>query len=76
MDKYIIEVRNEQGQFDLEKEAQLRKEHSYLFLHPTYSLDDLCRYASYGQGRNNPVGPIGLGAFMKEIGISYRIKYW
>lgn len=76
MDKYIVEVRNDQGQLDMEKEQILRKKHPYLFLHPSYTLDDLCRYASYGQGRDNPVGPLGLGAFMKEIGISYRIKYW
>ena len=75
-DKYIIEVRDEQGSLDLKNEPARRKAHPYLFSKNTYSIDDLCHYMSYGQGRDDPKGPLDLPAFMKEIGITYRIKYW
>ena len=76
MNHYIVEVRNDQGQLDLSKEEQLRTEHPYLFTKPAFTMDELCHYASYGQGRNKPTGPLELGDFMQSIGISYRFKYW
>lgn len=39
-------------------------------------IDELCYYASYGQGRDNPSGPLDLPAFMKSIGVTYRQKTW
>ena len=74
--KYIIEVRNEVGQLDLEREKEVAQAHPYLFSKTTFTIDDLCHYASYGQGRNNPSGPMELPKFMQEIGVSYRQKYW
>ena len=74
--KFIIEVRDENGKLDFEKEKLKRIEHPYLFSKQTFSIDNLCYYASYGQGRHNPSGPGELGKFMESIGISYRQKYW
>lgn len=75
-DKYIIEVRDEKGLLDFRKEEQVQKQHPYLFAQDEYTIDELAHYASYGQDRNKPVGPMEMGPFYKEIGISYRRKYW
>lgn len=72
----IIEVRDEDGKLDFRKEDEVKKQHPYLFSKPTFTIDQLCYYMSFGQGRNNPSGPMQLAAFMKEIGASYRVKYW
>lgn len=74
--KYIIEVRDGKGRLDLEMEKQKRKEHPFLFSRLTFTMDDLCYYASFGQGRNCPIGPMKLKKFMDEIGVSYRPKTW
>jgi hypothetical protein len=74
--KYITEVRDENGQLDFEAEKIKRQEHPYLFSRPTFTIDQLCYYMSYGQNRNNPSGPMDLPAFMENIGISYREKTW
>lgn len=74
--RYIIEVRDASGNLDFAAEPQKRKEHPYLFSKREFTIDDLCYYASYGQGRNNPSGPFELGEFMNSIGISYRVKTW
>lgn len=74
--KYIIEVRDADGKLDFRKEEEVKKAHPYLFSKREFTIDDLTWYASYGQGRNNPSGPSELPAFMKGIGISYRVKYW
>jgi len=76
MERYRIEVRGEDGKLDFDKENEKRKEHPYLFSMTSFSIDQLCHYASFGQGRNNPIGPTELSSFMKDIGVSYRIKYW
>ena len=76
MIKYIIEVRDKNGKLDFIKEKKTRKAHPYLFSKQTYSIDNLCYYASYGQGRDNPSGPMDLPKFMTEIGVSYREKTW
>ncbi len=75
-DKYIIEVRDHKGQLDFRKEEIIQRQHPYLFTQTEYTIDELTYYASYGQDRNNPVGPTEMGTFYKEIGISYRRKYW
>ena len=75
-EKYIIEVRDKEGKLDFRSEDVKRKEHPYLFQKMTYTIDELCYYASYGQGRNNPGGPQELPGFMDSIGISYRRKTW
>jgi hypothetical protein len=74
--KYIIEVRDSEGKLDFKKEEVVRKAHPYLFKKPTYSIDELCYYMSFGQGRNQPSGPMQLSDFMKSINVSYRVKYW
>lgn len=74
--KYIIEVRDENGKLDFRKEDEVRKIHPYLFSKQTFTIDDLCYYMSYGQGRNKPSGPMQLPEFMKSISVSYRFKYW
>lgn len=76
-EKYIIEVRDKEGLLaGLEKEQEVRKEHPYLFSKREFTIDDLCYYASYGQGRNNPSGPMDIYKFYRKIGVSYRVKYW
>ncbi len=75
-EKYIIEVRDADGKLDFRAEEKRRKEHPYLFSKTEFTIDDLCYYMSYGQGRDNPSGPLQLNAFMGSIGISYRVKYW
>lgn len=75
--RYIIEVRNPDGTLaSIEKENAARAAHPFLFSKREFTIDDLCHYASYGQGRNNPSGPMELPAFMSGIGISYRRKTW
>jgi hypothetical protein len=74
--RFIIEVRDENGRLDFEAEKQKKEEHPYLFSKPTFNIYNLCYYMSYGQGRNNPRGPLDLPAFMASIGISYRAKTW
>ena len=75
-EKYIIEVRDNNGKLDFQMEDKRREEHPYLFSKPTFTVDQLCYYMSYGQNRDQPSGPMELDAFMKEIGISYRVKTW
>jgi len=76
MKKYIIEVRDSNGNLDFRREERVRKDHPYLFSKRAFTIDDLCYYASYGQGRNNPSGPMELPQFLNTIGVSYRIKNW
>ena len=73
---FFIEVRDSDGRLDFEIEKIKRKEHPYLFSKQTFSIDDLCYYMSFGQGRDAPKGPMELPAFMGSIGISYRVKTW
>lgn len=75
-DKYIIEVRDADGRLDSQALEVKRKEHPFLFSRLTFTIDDLCYYASYGSGRNKPIGPSELKDFMDGIGISYRPKTW
>ena len=74
--KYVIEVRDVNGNLDFRAEDVRRLEHPFLFSKREFTIDDLCYYMSFGQGRNKPSGPIDLKAFMDGIGISYREKYW
>lgn len=76
-EKYIVEVRDKQGLLaSLEEEQKVKTRHPYLFSKREFTIDDLCHYASYGQGRNNPSGPMDIYEFYREIGVSYRVKYW
>ena len=75
-EKYIIEVRDENGKLDFEKERVKQKEHPFLFSKREFTIDELCYYMSYGQGRNQPSGPMELPAFMESIDICYRRKTW
>jgi hypothetical protein len=74
--RFIIEVRDEDGGLDFAAEKIRRQEHPYLFSKLVFTIDNLCYYMSFGQGRDKPSGPMQLPEFMKEIGISYRVKYW
>ena len=74
--KYLVEVRDANGQLDFRKEEEVRKAHPFLFSKRQFTIDDLCYYASYGQGRNQPSGPMELPAFMQSIGASYRPITW
>jgi len=77
MYKYIIEVRNNDGSLaSLSEEEKKRQEHPYLFSKEEFTIEELCYYASFGQGRDVPTGPLDLPKFMQDIGISYRIKSW
>ncbi len=75
-DRYIVEVRDKNGHLDFRNEGKAKAAHPYLFSLPSFSIDQLRWYASYGPGRNNPTGPMQLGEFMESIGVSYRIKTW
>ena len=74
--KYLVEVRDAEGNLDFEAEKVVKKEHPYLFSRQYFSIDNLCHYASYGQGRDKPTGPMDLGKFMKKIGVTFRPKTW
>lgn len=74
--KFIVEVRDQDGRLDFASEELRRKEHPFLFSKPEFTLDELCHYASFGQGRDNPTGPLTLNGFMAQIGICYREKTW
>jgi hypothetical protein len=74
--EWIIEVRDSEGRLDPEAEKTKRKEHPFLFSKKTFRIDKLCWYASYGQGRSNPSGPMQLTEFMNSIGVSHRQKTW
>jgi hypothetical protein len=74
--RFIIEVRDEDGNLDFEAEKQKRQEYGYLFSKRQFTIDNLCYYMSFGQRRDKPSGPMQLPEFMEEIGISYRVKTW
>lgn len=76
MKKYIIEVRDENGQLDFRAEDKRQKEHPFLFSKMEYTIDELCYYMSYGQGRDKPSGPMQLDESMNSIGVTYRRKTW
>jgi hypothetical protein len=71
-DRYLVEVRDSEGKLDFEGEDHAREAHPYLFSKEYFSIDELCYFASYGEGRNKGIGPMELPAFMKSIGVSYR----
>lgn len=75
--RYVVEVRDEDGKLKDEATREaVKKAHPYLFSKESFNIDNLCYYASYGQGRDNPLGPMQLPAFMKSVGATYREKYW
>jgi hypothetical protein len=75
--KYIVEVRNIDGSLaSLSEVEKKRQEHPHLFSKEEFTIYELCYYASFGQGRDVPTGPVGLPKFMQDIGISYRLKTW
>jgi hypothetical protein len=73
---YLVEVRDAEGHLDSEREKAVKIEHSYLFSKIRFSIDEMCYYASFGQGRDNPSGPMQLPEFMSSIGVSYRLITW
>lgn len=75
-ESWIVEVRDENGELDPKKEVSVRQAHPFLFSREEYSIDSLCWYASYGQGRNESIGPMTLEAALREFGVSIRRKYW
>lgn len=76
MKTYIIEVRDANGKLDFQAEWCMMAVHPFLFRKHEYTMDELCWWASYGEGRNKALGPMELGAFMKGIGVTYREKTW
>ncbi len=74
--KYVVEVRGPDGLLDFGKEQEVRKQHPYLFSKPSFTIDELCYYASYGQGRDKPTGTMDVGEFLAGEGISHRAKDW
>jgi len=73
---YIVECRNYRGEIDLDKALEAKKNHPYLFSKEKYKLHDLCYYASYGQGRDDPTGPYGLDEFLTSCGVEARPITW
>jgi hypothetical protein len=74
--KYIIEVRDEAGNLDFAKEREVRNQHPFLFSKQEFTFDKLLWWASFGEGRNAPIGPVDLPEFMKSLGVTYRVKTW
>lgn len=74
--KFIIEVRDSNGKLDFKKEREIRRIHPVLFQKSEFSIEELCHYASFGQGRNTPTGPLNLKDFFNPIGVFYRPKTW
>lgn len=75
-EKYIVEVRDAKGQLDFKKEEEVRKAHPFLFSKREFTIDDLCHYAAFGQGRDLSIGPNELPPFMESIGACYCRKTW
>lgn len=74
--KYIISGTDDSKNWTFGGEQKKKEEHPYLFTKDEFTMNELCRYMSFGQGRDNPSGPMQLQAFMDSIGIIYRHKYW
>jgi hypothetical protein len=71
--RYIVEAREPDGtlapmsRFDA---------HPYLRSRPTFTIDQLCWWASYGDGRNTPRGPAATFQFLRDLGLPAREKTW
>ena len=74
--KYLVEVRDANGQLDFRKEDALRKTHPFLFSKRHFTIDELAWWVSYGEGRNQPSGPSEVRTFLANIGFSIRPKTW
>jgi hypothetical protein len=74
--KYLVEARDSSGALDFAQENIARVRHPYLFSKSTFTIDELCHYASYGQGRDTPIGPYELSTWLAEQGLACRPKTW
>lgn len=75
--EYMVECRHADGKLMTSKESEeIRKKHPFLDQCRSFTMDELCYYMSYGQGRNQPSGPMDLPAFMESIGFTYRKVTW
>jgi hypothetical protein len=74
----IVEFRDAEGNLVFgEKERAARKAHPYLFSKPEgFTVDELCYWMSFAEGRNKARGPMYLGDFLRSFGFSYRMKTW
>lgn len=75
--KYLVEVRDANGQLDFRKEDAMRKTHPFLFSKQFFTIDELAWWVSYGAGgRGMPSGPSEARAFLANLGFSIRPKTW
>lgn len=74
--KYLVEVRDANGQLDFRKEDALRKTHPFLFSKHYFTIDELAHWVSYGEGRDQPSGPSESRVFLANLGFSIRPKTW
>ena len=75
--RYIVEARTPDGRLaPLAVEQELRRRHPFLFSRPTFTIDELAHWVSYGQGRDQPSGPAQTFAFLAELGLPARPKTW
>jgi hypothetical protein len=74
--RYIVEPRNGSHLASNEECAERYARHPYLRSKPTFSIDELCHWVSFGEGRNSPCGPSETFAFLQAIGLPAREKTW
>jgi len=73
---YVIEARD--GDYLASNDdSELRfTAHPYLRSKATYTIDELTRWVSFGEGRDQPCGPSETFAFLRAIGLPAREKTW
>lgn len=74
--RYIIEPRNGDHLVSDILAQQRRQAHPYLFSKDAFTIDELCHWVSFGEGRDNPCGPSETFAFLRSIGLPAREKTW
>lgn len=75
--RYIVEPREPDGTLLTGAAGSERRMRApYLFSQPTFTIDQLCWWASYGDDRNTPMGPSETFQFLRELGCPAREVTW
>jgi hypothetical protein len=73
---YLVEARDANGVLNPSEDYQIKKKHPFLASKMYFTKDELLYWASFGEGRNNPISAYKLGEFLLTLGLTYRHKYW
>lgn len=74
--RYIIEARNGPYLASSAEEETRRILHPYLFSKPTFTILELCHWASFYEGRDKECGPSETFAMLTAFGLPAREKTW